>query len=253
MPMASDAIRDYAVLLGDDSLILGHRLSEWCSRGPFLEEDLALSNTALDFIGRARMFYSYAAELSGSEVTEDFFAYQRDCRDFRNLLMCELPNGDFAFTMGRQYLLDEFYCLFMAALTGSTDEHLAGIAGKAVKESGYHLRRSREWMLRLGDGTAESHARLQQAFDELWGYTAEFWLVDDLEGLLVADGVAVDVGTLHEEWYQHVAATLADATIEMPVTEWSVSGGRKGVHTEALGHLLSDLQFVQKSYPGLEW
>ena len=251
--MAMDAIRSYAIRLGDDSLILGHRLSEWCSRGPFLEEDLALTNTALDYVGRARMFYTYAAELAADGTTEDTFAYQRDCRDFTNLLIYELPNGDFAFTMARQYLSDEFSRLFMRSLSESSDERLKGIAAKAVKESDYHLRRSREWMLRLGGGTVESHDRLQKAINDLWGYTSELFLMDKLERELVAEGIAVNVEGLEDSWLMRVSATLVEGTLERPTGEWSVKGGRKGVHTEALGHLLSDLQFVQKSYPGFEW
>lgn len=246
-------IRDYAVRLGDDSLILGHRLSEWCSKGPFLEEDLALSNVALDYLGRARMFYSYAAELTGGNVTEDSFAYHRDCREFRNLLMHELPRGDFAFTLARQYLLDEYGLAFMERLCASTDERFAAIGAKAVKESRYHRRRSRDWMLRLGDGTEESHVRLQRAVKELWGYTSELFEADALESALAAAGVAVDIVALRPPWERVVRDTLAEATIEVPADEWSVRGGRMGLHTEFLGHLLSDLQFMQRAYPGLEW
>ena len=251
--IAMDPIRNYCLRLGDDSLILGHRLSEWCSRGPFLEEDLALTNTALDYLGRARMFYGYASELSPYGTTEDTFVYERDCRDFTNLLIYELPNGDFAFTMARQYLSDEFSLLFMRSLINSSDERLSGIAEKALKESEYHLRRSREWMLRLGDGTAESHDRLQRATNELWGYTSELFLMDEMDRKLAEEGVAVDVRGLQDDWLTRVSATMVEATLTCPSQEWSVTGGRKGVHTEALGHLLSDLQFVQKSYPGLEW
>lgn len=247
------ATRQYAVRLGDDALILGHRLSEWCSNGPFLEEDLALTNVALDFIGRARMFYGYAAELSGGDCTEDTLAYQRDCREFSNLLLHELPIGDFAFTMARQYLLDEYTLAFMQQLLQSADATLAAIAAKSVKESRYHLRRSREWMLRLGDGTAESHQRLQRALEELWGYTHELFDLDALEQGLVEAGIAVDSTALRPAWEQAVSATLAEATLAMPEAQWAVRGGRKGEHTESLGHLLSELQFLQRAYPGLSW
>ena len=167
-----EATRQYAIRLGDDALVLGHRLSEWCSNGPFLEEDLALTNVALDFIGRARMFYSYAAELAADGSTEDTYAYTRDCREFSNLLIHELPRGDFAFSMARQYLVDVYNLAYMEALQLSADETLAAIAGKAVKESRYHLRRSHDWMLRLGDGTDESRQRLQRAVDELFAAPA---------------------------------------------------------------------------------
>ncbi|HEY7775727.1 MAG TPA: 1,2-phenylacetyl-CoA epoxidase subunit PaaC [Kineobactrum sp.] len=250
---AQEATRAYAVRLGDDALILGHRLSEWCSNAPFLEEDLALTNVALDFIGRARMFYSYAAQLSGDGRSEDSFAYQRDCREFTNLLMHELPRGDFAFTMARQYLVDEYSLAFMEQLLSSSDATLAAIAAKAVKESRYHLRRSRDWVLRLGDGTAESHQRMQAAINELWGYSAELFEMDDLEADLAGQGIAVDTAALGPAWSAAVQATLAEATLSLPATDWSVRGGRQGLHTESLGHLLSELQFIQRAYPGLEW
>ncbi len=250
---SKDAIKQYAIRLGDDALVLGHRLSEWCSNGPFLEEDLALTNVALDFIGRARMFYSYAAELAADGSTEDTYAYTRDCRDFRNLLINELPRGDFAFSMARQYLVDVYNLAYMEALRRSTDSSLAAIAEKAVKESRYHLRRSRDWMLRLGDGTVESHGRLQRAVDELWGYTPELFAVDELEQELADAGIAVDAASLRPAWEQSVTATLAEATLQRPVGGWEVSGGRRGIHTESLGHMLSELQFMQRAYPGLQW
>ena len=250
---AKEMIKQYAIRLGDDAVVQGHRLSEWCSNGPFLEEDLALTNVALDFIGRARMFYSYAAEIDGGDFTEDSYAYQRDCRDFTNLLIHELPRGDFAFTMARQYLVDEFDLAFMARLCGSSDETLAAIAAKAIKESQYHLRRSHDWMLRLGDGTQESHQRLQKAVDELWGYTPELFELDELERALADWGLAVDSAALKADWQEAVKATLAEATLEMPEEDWSIRGGRQGMHTEHLGHMLSSLQFVQRAYPGQEW
>ena len=250
---SAEAVKQYAIRLGDDALVLGHRLSEWCRCGPFLEEDLALINVALDYIGRARMFYSLAAEIEGGDITEDYYAYQRDCRDFTNVLINELPGGDFAFTQARQYLVDEYSLAFMAALCDSADENLAAIAGKAVKECRYHLRRSRDWMLRLGDGTEESHNRLQNAVEELWGYTPEMFELDALEQELADSGVGVDSAALKADWERSVRATLAEATLEEPAGDWSVGGGRRGMHTEHLGHMLSDLQFMQRAYPGLAW
>jgi ring-1,2-phenylacetyl-CoA epoxidase subunit PaaC len=247
------ALREYVVRLGDDALVLGQRLSEWCSRGPFLEEDLALTNVSLDIIGRARMFYTYAAELGDDFTCEDDFAFKRDCREFTNLLINELPRGDFAFTQARLYLLDEFNLLFLERLGDSTDETLAGIAAKAIKETRYHLRRSRDWMLRLGDGTAGSNERTQKAVDELWGFTPELFEMDEIESSLHATGVAVDRGALVADWNASVSSTLSEAGIGIPETDWQVGGGRKGLHTEWLGHLLSELQFVQRAYPGLEW
>ena len=247
------SVKEYAVRLGDDALILGHRLSEWCRNAPFLEEDLALSNVALDFIGRARMFYTYAAELSGQDVTEDTFAYQRDCRDFKNHLIHELPRGDFAFTMVRQYFVDVYSLAFMTSLLESSDSRLAAIAGKAIKESEYHLRRSEEWMMRLGESTQESHRRLQSAVDELWRFTGELFDQDSPERELVANGVAVDTRALEADWDQTITATMSKISIEIPKDELQVTGGREGEHTEFLGFLLSELQFLQRAYPGLEW
>ena len=247
------SVKEYVVRLGDDALILGHRLSEWCRNAPFLEEDLALSNVALDFIGRARMFYTYAAELSGEEVTEDTFAYQRDCRDFKNHLIHELPRGDFAFTMVRQYFVDVYSLAFMTSLLESSDPRLAAIAGKAIKESEYHLRRSEEWMMRLGESTQESHRRLQSAVDELWRFTGELFDQDSPERELVANGVAVDTRALEADWNQTITATMSKISIEIPKDELQVTGGREGKHTEFLGFLLSELQFLQRAYPGLEW
>ncbi len=246
-------IKQYAIRLGDDSLVLGHRLSEWCRNGPFLEEDLALSNVALDYIGRARMYYTYAADLANDGSSEDDYAYLRDCREYQNFLINELPRGDFAYTMARQLILDIFNTLFLEALSRSGDETLAAIAAKAIKESRYHLRRSTDWALRLGDGTEESHRRLQDAFDALWGYVPELFEQDELELELVKDKIAVETAGLYEPWLQKISAILAEATITVPEKSWVVRGGRKGFHTEHLGHLLTELQFMQRTYPGLEW
>ncbi len=248
-----DDLANYAMALGDDAVTIGHRLSEWSSNAPFLEEDLALTNVALDFVGRARMFYSYAAEREGKGRTEDDLAFLRDCRDYRNLLMCELPIGDFAHTMARQYLLDAFDLLFQQALTESSDATLAAIAAKAVKESRYHLRRSRDWVLRLGDGTKESHARIQAALDGLWGYVPEFFEMPANETRLAAQGIAVDRAALKTPWREEVHAVLAEATLSVPGDDWSIGGGREGMHTEHLGFLLAEMQFLQRAYPGLEW
>ena len=255
--MTSIAIEDpvelYAVRLADDALVLGHRLSEWSSNAPFLEEDLALSNVALDYIGRARMFYTYAGQLRNDGTTEDDYAYLRDCREYYNLLINELPRGDFAFSMARQFLVDAFNLAYLGQLQGSSDDSLAAIAGKAVKESTYHLRRSTDWMMRLGDGTEESLRRLQEAVVELWGFTPELFAMDELETALLAQGIAVDRAALRAGWEQQVRATLQAAGVTIPEPDWQVEGGRQGVHTEHLGHLLSELQFVQRAYPGLEW
>ena len=248
------ATMEYAIRLGDDSLILGHRLSEWCSNAPFLEEDLALSNTSLDYLGRARMFYTYAAELSGDEhKTEDDFAYMRDQREFHNLLIHELPRGDFAFTMMRQLFIDLYNSLFLKELTESGDATLAAIAAKAVKETRYHLRRSKEWVIMLGDGTEQSHNKLQIALGSLWGYRKEMFELDDLESQLAEKGIGVDSRKLETIWEVEIRKTLDEATLTLPSEEWQVRGGRTGYHTENLGHLLTELQFVHRSMPGLKW
>ena len=246
-------ILEYTTRLGDDSLVLGHRVSEWCSRAPFLEEDLALANTALDYIGRARMYYGYAAELAGGRHTEDDFAYLRGQRDFHNLLIHEVPNGDFACTMMRQLFVDVFDSLFLPQLEQSRDATLAAIAAKAVKETQYHLRRSREWTLRLGLGTEESKRRSQRAIDELWGYTHELFDVDELEQQLADSGVGVDPAGLKPAWQSAVARFLGEAELQVPDADWAVRGGRQGYHTENLGRLLAEMQSMHRAYPGLEW
>ena len=247
------ALIDYCIALGDDSLILGHRLSEWSSNAPFLEEELALTNVALDFIGRARMFYSYAAEVEDKGRSEDDIAYLRDCREYRNFLINELPNGDFAVTMARQLLVDAYDMGFFTELLQSRDPTLGAIAAKAIKESRYHLRRSTEWVKRLGDGTGESHRRIQHAFDQLWGYAEEMFGQANEEQLLIDAGIAVDRRMLKQNWESSVHAAMTAATLTIPDGEWAIGGGRDGIHTEHLGYLLAELQFMQRAYPGQKW
>lgn len=243
----------FALALGDDALTMGQRLSEWISNGPFLEEDIALANVALDFVGRARMYLGYAAKLEGQGRSEDDLAFFRDCREFRNLLIFELPIGDFANTIARQYLIDAFEVPYFGALAQSRDETIAAIAAKAVKECRYHLRRSRDWVLRLGDGTEESHRRIQSAFDDVWPYGAELFEMPEFETRLLEVGVAVDRTGLKAGWERDVHETLDEATLEVPDTDNVIRGGREGIHTEHLGHMLSEMQFMQRAYPGLEW
>ena len=253
MESNQQALLNYCIALGDDSLVLGHRLSEWCRNGPFLEEDLALTNVALDFIGRARMFYTHAAELEGKDRGEDDIAYLRDCREYRNFLINELPNGDFAFTMARQLMVDVYDMGFFAELARSKEPMLAAIAAKAIKESRYHLRRSEDWIKRLGDGTEESHERVQNAFDQLWGYAPEMFEVSDDERQLVDVGIAVNRSTLEENWTSAMHSVLKQATLDIPADNWAIGGGRQGEHTEHLGYLLAEMQFLQRSYPGQQW
>jgi ring-1,2-phenylacetyl-CoA epoxidase subunit PaaC len=243
----------YTVALGDDALILGQRIAEWVSNAPTLEEELALANVALDHVGRARMFYNLAAEIASDGRGEDDLAFGRDCRAFTNLLINELPRGDFAFTMVRQFLVDAFNVPFLTELARSRDPALAAIGEKAAKESTYHLRRSRDWMLRLGDGTPESHERTQRAIDDLWGYTRELFEPFAAESRLAAAGISIDRASLQPQWRRAVGDTFAAATLRTPADAWSVRGGRDGLHTEHLGHLLAEMQFLQRAYPGQQW
>ena len=249
----SNSIIEYSLRLGDDALTLGHRLSQWTSHAPFLEEELGLANVALDLIGRARLCYGYAAELAGGGKSENDYAYLRDEREFKNLLIMELPRGDFAFTMVRQLLVDAFNVHFLAALAESSDETFAAIGAKTLKESSYHLRRSSQWVIRLGGGTEESHTRTQRSLDELWGYTNELFVMDTLEQHLNADGIGVDRSLLESRWLSEVDPILVEATLTRPAPTWSVTGGRAGIHTEHLGHLLTELQFLQRRYPEAQW
>jgi ring-1,2-phenylacetyl-CoA epoxidase subunit PaaC len=244
---------DFVVAQADDAMVLGQRLSEWCSNAPYLEEDLALTNVALDYVGRAKMFYDYASTLSNENKSADDIAFMRDGRDYRNLLIMELPIGDFAFSMARQLLVDIFNIEYMTRMQSSSDSQIAAIAGKAIKESRYHLRRSHEWVVRLGDGTLESHERTQKAIDELWGYVDELFATTDSETALVKEGVAVDRSLLRDNWNKQIDAVLKEATLSRPGVNWSVKGGRQGIHTEHLGHMLAEMQFMQRAYPGLEW
>jgi len=243
----------YALARADDALILGHRLSEWCGHAPMMEEDMALANIGLDLIGQARALYTYAAEAEAAGNDEDRYAYLRDVRQYRNLLLVEQPNGDFARTILRQFFYSAFADPYWRAMMGSADPTLAAIAAKSEKESAYHLRHSAEWVIRLGDGTEESHARAQAAVEELWPYTGEVFLPDDGESELVRQGVAVDPENLRETWSRTVASVLAEATLPVPPAGWSQRGGRDGRHSEHLGHLLSELQVLQRTYLGAKW
>lgn len=243
----------YALRRADDALVLGHRLSEWCGHAPMLEEDMALANMGLDLLGQARELYTYAASVEGRGNDEDKLAYLRDVRQYRNLLLVEQQNGDFARTMTRQFFYSAFADPYWRAMTASRDETLAAIAAKSEKESAYHLRHSSEWMVRFGDGTDESHARAQNAVDDLWAFTGEMFTVDDSERALIDAGVTIDPETLRAQWLKTVAGVLGEATLSLPQNDWMQKGGRIGHHTEHLGHLLSELQSMQRSFPGATW
>lgn len=247
------ALFEYVLRLGDDALLLGHRLSEWCSHGPWLEEDLALTNVALDYIGRARRLYSYAAEVENRGRTEDDLAYLRSEREYRNLLIHELPRGNFAESITRQFLVDAYNIEFFGELSQSADPTLSFIASKSVKECQYHLRRSRHWVLMLGDGTEESHSKMQRALDDIWGYTQELFTPDELDLRMVGISIGVDVSSLQPAWHRLVEQTLEQAALVKPSDDWPIIGGRAGIHTEHLGYLLAELQYIQRSYPGLNW
>jgi ring-1,2-phenylacetyl-CoA epoxidase subunit PaaC len=244
---------EYLLRLGDDRLVLGHRLSEWCGHGPILEEDIALSNIALDFIGQASSLLKLAGEVEGKGRTDDALAYFRDAIEFRNVQLVELPNGDFAATIVRQFLFDVWDVLVLERLTTASNETLAGIAAKALKEAKYHLRHSAEWMRMLGDGTAESHARAQGALDDLWPYASELFLTDEVDRQAVAAGVGVDVEALRPRWRATVEQVLAEATLVVPKDGFAPRGGRIGRHTEHLGRMLADMQSLARAHPGATW
>ncbi|TCT04207.1 1,2-phenylacetyl-CoA epoxidase subunit PaaC [Aquabacter spiritensis] len=243
----------YLLRRADDALILGHRLSEWCGHAPMMEEDMALANMGLDLIGQARTLYTYAAEVEAAGHDEDAYAYRRDVRGYGNLLLVEQPNGDFARTMVRQFFYSAFMDPYWRALMASPDATLAAIAAKAEKESAYHLRHSAEWVIRLGDGTDESHRRAAEAVAHLWAFTGEMFEADAGERALIADGVVPDPESLRAPWRAAIADVLAQATLAVPEGGWMQKGGRSGAHSEHLGHLLSDLQYMQRAFPGARW
>lgn len=247
------ALLRFALMLADDALILGHRLSEWSGKAPMLEEDIALSNLGLDLIGQARLFYTYAGEIEGKGRDEDALAYLRDEYAYSNLLLVEQPNGDFAITMVRHLLYAAFVHPYFQAMQHSKDARLAAIAAKAVKEMTYHVRHSAEWVIRLGDGTKESHVRAQAALGDLWMYAGELFEPSDGERMLVDSGVAPDRAALKPTWDSTINRVLSEATLERPTDRWMQTGGRSGQHTEHLGHLLAEMQVLHRAHPGAKW
>ena len=247
------ALFEYCLRLGDSPLILGQRLAEWCGHGPILEEDIALTNISLDFIGQSRAFLTYAGEIEGKGRTEDDLAFLRNEREFRNLLMTEQPNGDFAQTLLRQFFISAFHYYFYSALKLSKDKTISALAEKSLKEVTYHLRHSSEWVIRLGDGTVESKERLESALSELWKYTGDFFDMDATDTLLIKEGIVPDLTTLHKNWLEKISETFSLATITIPENVFMMSGSRKGKHTEHLGHMLSEMQYLQRSFPGASW
>jgi ring-1,2-phenylacetyl-CoA epoxidase subunit PaaC len=250
---AQSELFEYLLRLGDNALILGHRLSEWCGHSPALEEDLALSNVALDLIGQTQLWLSLAGEVEGKGRDADKLAYLRDARDFRNVLLVEQPNTDFAVTMARQFYFDAWHYLLLRELTSSKDPRIAEIAAKGLKEVTYHLERSRDWILRLGDGTEESHRRMQRAMDDLWMYTGELFESDEIDQAMAQEGLGPDLAPLHEPWLGLIRATAEEATLTLPQPGWAQKGGKRGIHSEHLGFILADLQFLQRAYPNATW
>jgi len=250
---AAPALFGYLLGLADDALVLGHRLSEWSGRGPTLEEDIALSNLALDLIGQARLSYAYAGELEGQGRDEDALAYRRDEHAYRNLLLLEQPNGDFAMTMVRHLLYAAFLDPYLNALVASSDRRLAAFAAKAAKEMAYHVRHAAEWVIRLGDGTAESHARAHAALEELWMYTGEMFAMTAEEWDLLAVRIVPDRTRIKPAWDHTIDRVLAEATLPRPADRWMQTGGRAGRHGEHLGHLLAEMQVLNRAHPDAKW
>ena len=251
--MAKDLLYQFVLGLGDDALILGQRLSQWAYKGPFLEEDIALSNISLDMFGRANLLLEYAATLKGNGTTSDELAFKRNEREFSNHIICEQPNGNFADTIVRQFFLDAFYKLFLQKLTNSKDEQLSAIAQKSIKETTYHLRHSSKWIIRLGDGTAESHEKVQSAIDNLWMFTNELFEMNEIDNEMLEQKIGVDCSKLKIEWDKIINEVLSEATLNRPEDANMPTGGRQGIHTEHLGHLLSDMQYLQRAYPDATW
>jgi len=251
------ALFDALLRLADSPLVLAQRLGAWVGKGPILEEDLALTNVGLDLLGQARLWLAYAGEVearyAGKGRDEDQLAYLRDGNAFRNLLLVEQPNGNFADTMARQFLFDAWHELALAELSRSRDARIAEIAAKSAKEVAYHIERSADWVVRLGDGTAESHDKIQAAIDRLWMYTGEMFVAGKDEAALAEAGIIPDVRTLSAPWRERVDAVLAEATLAVPNDGHMQKGGKEGVHTEHLGYVLAEMQFLQRAYPNAHW
>jgi ring-1,2-phenylacetyl-CoA epoxidase subunit PaaC len=247
------ALFEYLLRLGDSDLILSHRLSELVGHAPAIEEELAIGNTALDLLGQAQLWLNLAAETANDGRDADKLAYLRDAGEYRNVLLVEQPNGDFAHTITRQFFFDAFHGLLLSALTKCGNEQIAAVAAKSIKEVHYHLRRSRDWLITLGDGSAESHQRMKTAVDDLWNYTGELFEMDAIDRELIPQGVAVDLEALRALWLQMVKNTFDEATLVIPQNDWSQRGGKRGVHSEHLGFLLAEMQFLQRAYPNATW
>jgi len=250
--MNNDLIK-YIYGIADNSLILGQRLGELCGHGPSLETDIAMTNISLDLFGQVRSYYQYAAKIIGNEATEDTIAFLRKEREYKNVLLVEQPNRDFAYAIARQFLFDIYHLLLLSKLQNSQDETLAAIAKKSIKEVSYHTRFSSDWIKRLGDGTTESHERIQTAINDLWIYTDELFHVTDADKAMITEGIGVDVTLLKESFYKKVSEILDEATLETPTITYFQKGGKQGIHTEHLGYLLAEMQYMQLAYPNMNW
>jgi len=249
-----EALFNYTLRLGDTSLILGHRISEWCGHGPKLEQDIALINISLDLIGQARSYLEYAGKVEGKGRSEDDLAYFRAEREFKNVLLAEQPNGHWGHTIMRSFLFDTFHYFFLHELVKSSDEQLAAIAQKSLKEVTYHLRHNSEWVIRLGDGTEESHAKMQEALEEFWMYTGELFDMDEVDTQLIKAGIAPDLKLIYPKWEKKVHEVLREAQLQLPDNNWMQSGGKlKGIHSEELGYILAEMQHLPRTYPDATW
>ena len=248
-----EAMFKYCLRLGDNALIRSYRLSEWCSNAPILEEDLALTNFALDMIGRTQALLGYAGQIEEKGRTDDDLVYRRGERSFFNVLLTELPNKDFAYTMARELYMSAFEYFYYSGLVASKDATLAAIAAKTLKEIKYHLSHATDWVLRLGDGNAESHAKMQTAVDDLWPYASELFEADAVDAAMISAISAPDPAALKDSWVKHVSAILREATLDVPTTMYTHTGGRNGIHSENLGHILAEMQFLPHAYPDAKW
>lgn len=251
--MEQQALYNYILGIADNTLILGQRLGELCGHGPNLETDIACTNISLDLLGQTRSYYQYAAKVAGNGATEDTIAFLRREREYTNVLLVEQPNTDFGYVITRQFLFDVYHLMFLEQLQHSQDETLAAIARKAIKEVSYHQRFSSDWIKRLGDGTEESHQRAQQALDSLWPYTNELFSMTEADAEMLAQGVGVDLEKLKSDYLEKVTATIDEATLHIPENAFFQKGGKQGIHTEHMGYLLADLQYMQRTYPNMQW
>lgn len=244
---------EYVLHLADNSMILGQRNAEWCGHGPVLEQDIALTNISLDLIGEARSLYQYAAELKGETTTEDSVAFLRDVMQYRNLLLVEQPNTDWAFTIVRQFFFDVFHYYLNQALSESKDARIKEVALKTIKETTYHMKWSSEWMIRLGDGTELSQSKMQRAVNELWEFTGEMFNPTDIETFAFNSGYGADIKGIESLWMGKVKEIMNEATLTIPDNKYMQKGGKKGYHSEHLGYVLAEMQYLQRAYPGAEW